>query len=484
MRFLLYSATIPRFPALLAALAVAGCASVEMDSLWTMPETPTPSEAPAIPVAVLPPDGFSFEDIAALARDRSDEAAQCLLDAESRLLKTRLQTAWKAPQLRLGRSEEDDSTLRESGDWTRLGLDGLPSCESEDGSATSYSAALRIPLSNPVASRWMRRQGMAETQALCVEAQGAASAAYDKAMSLCLDAEILRRRIALDEERLALLAQRAELQEQRKREGIGETPLAELQAAAQREKRQAELFDGTLEHAQVLRNLSVLSGVPVDQLVFRDDALDGLFAKVPDEAFAEEALERHPDVQMATLELEAALAEERSIRARRIPWFDFVEGSYSWEDSDSTERSNDSLWPGRQSGESDEWQVRVGVSIPVFSWFGDEADLARQRRRHAEFRLQQVRARVKTEIRGLQEDCAKAREEYARLQETLDSFRKRLDDNLAQDPDSGDPLERLALQDEFTAFRRILLQTEGRFCHLRLLLNSKLRALPPPHDID
>ena len=94
------------------------------------------------------------------------------------------------------------------------------------------------------------------------------------------------------------------------------------------------------------------------------------------------------------LDLEARLsvakAELKVTRSAKIPFFTFVDGG--WASSTTTGRT----------GESEEWSVRAGISLPLFDWFGiNKAHLEHQTATEAYSRqIEEQRQLIATEIRA------------------------------------------------------------------------------------
>ena len=93
------------------------------------------------------------------------------------------------------------------------------------------------------------------------------------------------------------------------------------------------------------------------------------------------------------LDLEARLAvakaELKVARSAKIPFFTFIDGG--WASSTTTGRT----------GETEEWSVRAGISLPLFDWFGiNKAHLEHRTATEAYSRqIEQQRQLIITEIR-------------------------------------------------------------------------------------
>lgn len=150
------------------------------------------------------------------------------------------------------------------------------------------------------------------------------------------------------------------------------------------------------------------------------------------------------------LDLEARLsvakAELKIAHAAKIPFFTFVDGG--WASSTTTGRT----------GETEEWSVRAGISLPLFDWLGiNKAQLEHKTATEAYSRqIEQQRQLIATEIRGAIDRIRAAAAEVSKYDKDL--ARVKSDATLSIGQTAGDPIK--GRKTKFQA-EELVIQFEG-----------------------
>jgi outer membrane protein TolC len=410
-----------------AALAAAacGCASPGGGEGPLVPPPPVRAVSAELAPAPPPPAGGHAWDVLALrAAARSPQAKALLLEAAAERRTIAVDTAWRAPQLRVGiHQEEADQTTPERIAWqtnplapTLPARTNLVAREWQDRSGNGYEVGLRLFVANPFVNGWLRRRGQAVAAAREFESHEAAYAVYCEVRSLCLEAAALEEEIRLLE-RVAEL--RVGIRDARKRQAEAGTAnaLDLIEAVARVAAIRSDLRDKVYEQRRVRRQIALLADVPVDAVRLRAmsaeplPAADGWRA----EDLADFALTRRPDLARALRERDAAEHGVGSARAARLPWLDYVEGSYAGESAQFLAYEDYRTGYGTTDRDSAEWQVNVAVSVPVFGWDGKDVRLASARLAAADARARALRDDIRAQVAGALEDYAHARAERDRI---------------------------------------------------------------------
>lgn len=351
----------------------------------------------------MPEGGWAWDALARRAASEDPEAKALLIGAAEERWQAAADTRWRDPQLRAGMAwgDADDETVR-STTGTRT---GWGSRETD-----THTAGLRVYTANPFVSRWLRRKGSAAAGVREAEAGEAAYAVFCEVRALCLEAELLREEAELLEQAAEVRARTEAVRREQAEAGVV-SELELIRAEARRAAARVEIGERQAARQRVLRQVAVLAGVPAEGLRLRPRERADLpqVEGVEASALTELAFLRRPDLLRAGREREAAAAGVGAARAGQIPWFEYVEGSYENEEMRGTSFSQGVTGHERSSRDEDEWQVRVAVTLPVFSWAGHEVRVARERQAAAEVRLAGLRERVGREVGGLLEDYRAAR---------------------------------------------------------------------------
>ncbi len=474
------------------SVAVAGCAHLARQAAAPQAQEPscavaaaaTHAPAATAPCEVeVPADGFGWDEVARLAASRSREAGALLLDAVTERRQAAVDTAWRNPQLRAGWSvgDADEETPGRTGMRTYPDEPGSPTRpftrnrEWSERSSDSAMAGLRVYVANPFVNRWLRKRGEAAAQAKEEESREVGFALFCEVRALCLEAEMLREEAVLLQQMAALREQACEVRREQSEAGIV-TALEQIRAETRLASLRSEMSERLATRQQLLRRIAVLAGVPPESLRLKpregsrrlsDSLLDAA-------ALTELACLRRPDLARLRREVEAAGFEVASAEAGRIPWFEHVEGRY--DDGRAVTRSTEANVSGSDRAERDEteWQVRLAVTLPVFSWMGDEVRLSRSRRAAAEARERGLLDEIVREVEGVLQDYREARAERDRCvmeRERLLTVMAGRIDALAAEPTvrREDILE---AREELLRFVRVCLRAEQECLRLEQHLES------------
>lgn len=453
-----------------AVWLAAGCASLTS-------ETPAPADAPpaitpaaaATAVTNAPPaEGYAWEALARLAAANCSEAKAFMLEAEAERHQTAVDTGWRNPQLRMGNRWGDE-------DKTSAGYPSAGMREWNDSSFETYTAGLRVYTSNPFVNRWLRKRGTSSAKAREEESKETAYAVFCEVRSLCLEAETARGEIALLEQMAGFREQARDFRKAQSEAGVADA-LELIRAETRLAALSSEIREKQTARQQVLRRIAVLTGVPAGQLRLRppdferrlrSEYLDG--AALTDLAFM-----RRPDLTRSQYEKEAAEHKVKAAQAGQIPWFEYVEATYADETGSSATYEQDASRHDTSNMNRAEWQVRVAVTLPVFTWLGDEVKLSRTQLAAAKERMTGLYETIRAEVGGVLEDYRSARaerdrlaDEYRRLQGAL----TRRIDALANEP-AVKREDVLAAREELTAYQRISMKAERECLRLELYLET------------
>jgi outer membrane protein TolC len=456
------------------AVVVEAAGGIEDEGGWKGREQVVPE---------MPADGYDWSVLAHMAAGNTTVVEEFIQEAVVARRKAAAETAWRNPQLRgaWGSSDMDDETPGRSGMRTDLNEIGMPSrpFTNYDRHSTrntdSKMLSLRFYISNPFVNYWIRKRGESAARALEAEGKEAAYAIFCEMQSLCLEAEILREEIELSDQ-VAELRQRAVEERERQVEAGLITVLDKLKAEARFESLRIELAGRRLEYQRLLRRIALLAGVELDGLELKPRKKSAQFREELLNAadLVELAYMRRPDLERVRYEVEEADRRLRVARSQMIPWFEFVEGRIGSEHSTERSYRQDSTGYDHTSRDVDEWQVRAAVSLPIFSWLGDEVRLSRSRQSLALVRERGMLNEVYREIEGALYDYRSARDEFERCRregERLSAAMHEQIDMLADEPVvRSDKI--FEAHEEVLRFQRTLLRAEHEVARLAMYLES------------
>ena len=403
-----------------------------------------------------------------LAALRCDESRILLLRAAAKRRSVAADLSWRDPQLRIGHSWEDD--LGHARDYT--------SRETKTGEGHSDTITLRMNISNPFVNRWVRRHGDAEVGMLEASASEAAYALACEVRSLCLDYEQAGRELELVNAQIALQKQLCELQERMVSAKVAKSPLDAIKAEAQLRGYVAKAETFKSEQRVLLREISAYTGIPAESLKIRTEAKREL---PPDSLIVSDlinaAIRRRPDLMVAAQNCLAADSAVELAKSAGIPWFNFVEGTYKNSESHSHERDSAYIsgWTEHDSARQNEWQIRLGIDLPVFAWMGDTVKAARLASEAARTRYNSVYSKIRIEVEGALEDYRAADYECRRLQSENDDFCERMERRIAEfEQDANGPMQAdvIKSRQELLSYRLQCLKLDYARARQRQLLET------------
>ena len=426
--------------------------------------------------------GLDWNALALRAADHSGEAGVLLLEADAERHQAAVDTAWREPQLRLGVSQGEADEETEG----RLATRTDPASEQTEPDlrpreweaidSDAYEVGLRVYIVSPFVNQWLRRRGEAAALAKEAESREAAYAVYCEVRSLCLEAAILQEEIELLEQ---MEGYRVEIRDIRSRQAAAAVAgaLDLIQAVTRVADLRADLRDKRAELRRLVRRIALLSGVCEDRLRLRpadEEPLPDAAAWTVDE-LVELAFSRRPDLARAEQEGAVAVHGLRAAKAKRLPWFDYVEGAYAGDCVQGSAYEDYTTGYDARKRDSSEWQLRFAVNLPVFDWDGKEIRLARARQEAADARLRDLRERIRAELGAVREDYVRAcadRQRVVAENRKVEALMAAKIDALAEEP-SVPPEDILAAREEFVRYARIRMRAEHE-CHR---LAQELEAL-------
>ncbi len=418
------------------------------------------------------PEGWSWEELARRAGLRADKAKVELMKAAARRQRVSADLAWKDPQLRLARSWEDSRDRR-------FGFGP------ENGDGDSMTIGMRFYVSNPFVNRQLRRQGDAQVESLEASAKAEAYAVYCEVKSLCLEAEFLRRDASFRREELELIGRIRDENLKRLENGVASSPLDALRAETSRERAILKLSEAEQSLRRTRNQIAFLAGVPEQDLRIRHTPPEPPTTNAAYRAFlVETAFLRRPDLAGALADFEAARAGVGAAKAAYMPWFDFVEGTYSHQTSSRDDWDLDNGYYRKHAKRSreDDWQIRVALSVPIFTWFGDSVKNSRRVVDFADARVQSLRVAIETEISSAFASYCASDARFVRLSDDGGAFLKKMEVRLAEFSRAAavQPEDVNKARLEFLDYRRMKTMSEYDWIHAILLLES-VSGGPLPH---
>lgn len=431
----------------------------------------------------MPQDGFEWDSVAHLAAGSSAAAEALMQEAVVQRRKAAVDTAWRNPQLRgtFGWSDEDDKTPGRSGMRTYYGETDTPSrpFTNYDRHSTrdvdSRTLALRFYISNPFVNYWLKKRGESAARALEAESREVAYAVFCEVRSLCLEADILREELEHAEELIVLRS--GVLEERRRQAEAGLiTPLEQIRAEARVEAVRLEAARVRREHQRLLRRIAQLAGLESEGFRLKpgDGTIEFRKELLNTAELVELACLRRPDLERARYEVEEAERHMRVARYEMVPWVDFLEGRIG--DARSTERSYRMDYTGhdRTRREESEWQIRAALSLPLFSWLGDEVRLSRSRQALALVRERGLLDDICREVEGALYDYCSAHEELVESRVESERLSSAMQEQLALFADEpmirGDKV--YETREEVLRYMRTLRRAEHECRRLALYLES------------
>ncbi len=418
-----------------------------------------------------PAGGYAWDTLARMAAANCSAAKALLLEAQAERYQTAVDAGWRNPQLRVGHAWGDENEFSPG----RTGLRTYPDevnqptrpftkyRETEDRTFASDSVGLRVYTVNPFVNRWLRKRGSATARALEAQSKEEAYAVFCEVRTLCLEADLLREEIALLEQMAEVRVQIRDVRNEQANAGVT-SPLDLIREETRLASLRCEIRERGNARQRLVRRIAVLAGIPVEQvkLCSREPAKPVAETCLDPAVLSDLAFMRRPDLMRLEREKEAAEHGVKAARAGQLPWFEYVEGSYSEEDGSTYQYEEYDSGHDYTSRNQTEWQIRIAVTIPVFNWLGDEVKLSRTQLAAAETRVQGLYETIRAEIDGVLEDYRSALGERNRLADECERLCRTMTariNALAREP----AIKRedvLAAHEELIAYRRVCLRAE------------------------
>lgn len=460
---------------LLAMLA--GCAATQPPVLpavlpFAEPDSSTPAEAAdALPPP--PSTGYDWDILARRAAERSGEAKALWLEAVADRGQIAVDTAWRDPQLQLG--SRTGSTDENTYDHRSAVPDVTTPYQWENHDSDAYEAGARLYVANPFVNRWLRQRGESAARAKEAASQEASYAAYCEVRSLCLEAAALRAEIDVLAEMAQCRKAARDLRTQQAAAGQANA-LDVIRAVTDFSTLRADIREKINEYRALVRRISMLADVPVSQIRLRAPAAVSLTSgRVPAaDVLADLAFARRPDLAQAKHAKDVAKAGLGAAKADLIPWFDYVEGGYSSEDTRINAYERDLSGYDQTDRDATEWQINLAINVPIFGWDGKEVRVARTRATAAETRLRALLADTRAEIAGVRADYLRACADRDRIVAEARPVQRIMEAKIAEMEQAAgvDQADLLAAREEVAAYRLVSLKAERECLRLEQQLES------------
>ncbi len=435
-------------------------ASVEETELPSVTESVTNAAEKGVQTITPPAGGFTWSELARIASQRSRESQLLALQIKCDGLENRLERTWRDPQLRLNtsQSEQDEKVRR-----------GRSS--HEDGE--SGTVGMRFYISSPFVNRWLKKQSIHSARLLSAEAEELAYAIYCETKALCLETALAHDQIQQISATMKRQQQICSEFEILTSNGYA-VPLKVLKAEVKLAEIELKLAQAENEHRNLIYQLALLTGLEVGQIQLQP--LDAQRLTEPDSLSVDEltafAVLSRPDIRRIQSEIQLARSELRTARARNIPWFDFVEGSYRQSDADSITHEDRSRSYSNEEGE--EWTIRTAINIPLFTWQGDEVNLANATLNAALFEEVIIHSAIRSEVRNGVENYRAACSDRLRQEERVGNRLKTLTQKLREIESSNTVIatDVLELEAQFDSYQQSVRENFYICLKLKLELES------------
>ncbi len=355
---------------------------------------------------------WSWEDLAVRAGKRSDASKVAYIDAAVRRLRAEEELTWKDPELRFGQDWGDTRT-RTSGD------------SPANGSGYTTSVGVRFYVPNPFVERYIRAKSDGEIRKEDARAAVEAYEVYSEVKMLCYEEARARADERYLDERAKAWDDLRKASDESYKNGVFISPLDAIRSETKFQKARIKLDTMVSARETLRRRIAWLTGIPDDKLV-----IDPEPPPMPDptslsvEHLTEIAFARRPDLAAAVAELDEAEAGVKAAKAARIPWFRFVEATYSHDN----DRENE--WDRHQTGHSDEFSIKTSIYLPIFTWAGESVELSEMVQARANARLMALYSSIRQEITTAYNDyfdaCSRVNEEESR------KFVERMESRIAE----------------------------------------------------
>ncbi len=408
----------------------------------------------------VPVDGFSWDELAAIAARRSADSHLTALQIKRSYLQNRLDRAWRDPQLRLNSAQTSEDEYNPGGNNGH---------EESD----SYGASLRFYISNPFVNHWIKQQTGINAGSITAQTDELAYAVYCETRMKCCEAAII-------EDKLNQLKQAFEQQKkicvrykQLQQSGYA-VPLKIIKAELKSARTEQQIAVREREHRNALFQIAVLTALPIDKIQVR--SIDQQVIPEPAAYHADDliisAVNLRPDLEKIRCEIALAKSGYEIAKARQIPWFEFLEGGYRNRNKDST--TYRATAPDYSDSDQDEWSLRVAIGLPIFSWAGHETALARTTLNEVERRESLAFIAIHNEIKNALENYTEACVSRTKM-ETNVNERMRTFQSAIKELDSSKTVvetEIMETEEQLNAYQRETRQTLYDCLKLKLYLES------------
>jgi len=369
--------------------------------------------------AITPPaGGFTWNELARIASLRNSESQLLALSIRRDSLQNKAERSWKDPQLRLKTS---DGKMDEH---TRNG-----SSQHEDSDANTVG--IRFYISNPFVNHWIKKQSTKSAALLTTSADELAYAVYCETKTQCLETAIVSDQISQIRKTLKLQQQICSEYNNLIKNGYV-APLKVIKAEIRLAEIELKLSQKESEHRNRLYQLALLTGLTLKQLQLQP--LDSQKLSSPDSLSVDDltafAILCRPDLKRVKSEINLARTDIRIAEAKMIPWFEYAEGAYKDTSSDSIKYGDSEKTYSDEDG--DEWYIRTGINIPVFSWMGDEVNLAKAALNEAQLQevilLSSIREEIQVGVKKYNDAYQSKSHFEERVNKQLKAFEKQIRD--------------------------------------------------------
>jgi len=337
----------------------------------------------------------------------------------------------------------------------------------------SYTAGVRFYISNPFVNRWIKKQSAKSATLLTTKSEELAYAIYCETKTQCMEAAIVDDQILQIRRALELQQQICSEYNALTKNGYAE-PLKVIKAEIQLAEIELKLSQKVSEHRNRIYRLALLTGLPTEQLVLQ--SLDSQELYSPDtlgiDALTAFATLCRPDLKRIRNEIDLARTEIKIAEAKMIPWFDYAEGAYKDSNADSTKYGDSGRSYTDEDG--DEWSIRTGINIPVFSWMGDEVSLAKATFNEAQFQeiilLRSIREEIQAGVLNYNEAFDSKVQFEEKVNKRIREFEKQINEldsaNTIITPDI------LSLREQLNSYRQNVRENFYQCLQLKMDLES------------
>jgi len=404
---------------LIGVLCAAGCSSPKVSTPVTnttaSARPPAAVSTPAVACAL--PSTFSYPMLIARALTASPDYAATLASARAEYYRYKARTDWRDPEFTGHYSDRSSDTFQHERDL----FDNTRS-QSGDGSRSEYGPSFNVYFSNPFENRYILRAGQAAQRGKEAEASMLQNELSSVVYELFIQAVYETKAIALLRERETLLLRwKMHLNERRQANVATQADLFALELQLMR--LQVKLAQKKIAVQSAQRSLIVLANLPSEHPLVLESSFPNWSATAERLAantrLFDVACANSPDLAAAHAAYEKARAESSAARARQIPWLTSAQAGYSWLNTDTSARRSD----GQETSggtDSNEWEIRFSMTIPLFAWMSSEIKEADANMLAAQLKNTAIRQRIQQELTGYVADLKSVTEQKITYQRQLE----------------------------------------------------------------